>query len=78
MRVIDISSFARSIEVVFKKVRKGAVPVTSKLVGLTLAARENILEQVDNYSDTLDHDALWIASEFQALSHNYIPAGIAG
>jgi len=69
---VDISSLAHDIEVVFDKVRAGAVQVTPKLVGLTIAAQDNILEQVDNYSDTLDNDSRWVSSELQSLLHNYV------
>lgn len=65
-----IASFACDVEMIFDQVCKGKIPVTTKLLGLTIAARDNILEQLYNYSDILDHDSMWVALELQSLSNN--------
>ena len=66
-----IASFAQDVEIVFDKVRKGTIPVTPKLLGLTLSALDNIWDHIDKYTDKLDNDSIWIALELQALSGNF-------
>ena len=66
-----VASFALDVEIVFDKVRKGTVPVTPKLIGLTISALENIWDHIDNYTDKLDNDSIWVALELQALSGNF-------
>ncbi len=48
----DIATFTHDVETAFDKVRGGEIPVTRELLDLTLAARDHILELLDDSGGT--------------------------
>jgi chemotaxis protein histidine kinase CheA len=66
-----LASFAQDVELVLDKVRKGTIPVTPRLIGLTISARDNIGEHIANFTDKLDNDSIWVALELEAVSGDF-------
>ncbi|GAB6096334.1 chemotaxis protein CheA [Desulfatiferula olefinivorans] len=67
----DIAEFTHNVETVFDRVRSGRLPVTRKLVSLTLSARDYIKELLDaaGQEDTVDKtQARMIIDELQTLT----------
>lgn len=62
-----IAAFTHEIENVLDMVREGEVPVTADLVSLSLAARDKIVEMLDQESTELDEEAQVIVSCFAQI-----------
>ena len=63
-----ISSFTHDIETVFDEVRNNRLPVTSKLITLTLRARDQIRQMLDNEDKTeLPSEAQTLVNSFKEL-----------
>lgn len=63
-----IAAFTHEIENVLDMVREGQVAVTPELVSLTLAARDKIIEMLDQESTGLDEEAQSIVSGFTKIA----------
>lgn len=62
-----IANFTHQVETAFDLVRDGRVPVTSELINLTLAARDKILDLLENEEDGQDRETERIIEGFRQI-----------
>jgi two-component system chemotaxis sensor kinase CheA len=69
-----IAGFAHSVESIYAQVREGVVPVTPRLMNLTLAARDHLLALFDEPDDALPEDGEDIVRDMEECAG--VPAAV--